>query len=408
MREGLTVAEAQQVVLEAAGVLGAETVSAWAAAGRVLAEPIRATRRHPPADCSAMDGYAVRRADLAGAGPARPIALPVVFEVAAGGQALRRIEGGEAARIFTGAPMPAGADAVVIQEDVTAGDGHITVLPSLDAGAGTRAGSRTGTHVRPKGADFAPGDRLAAPRRLGPAELSLIAAMNLPTVSVARRPEVALIGTGDELVMPGEAAGPDQIVASNLFGLRAIVAAAGGVPRLLPVARDTEASLRAVFALADGADLIVTVGGASVGDHDLVAQVARGLGVEMAFHKVALRPGKPLMSGRLGGAALLGLPGNPVSALVCATLFLAPMIRAMQGDPAPLPRHRRAQLATALGANGPRAHYMRARLDGEVIAPFERQDSALLTVLAEADALLVRPVADPPRQAGESVDYIAI
>jgi molybdopterin molybdotransferase len=340
-----------------------------------------------------MDGYALRAGEL------KPGAeFAVIGEAAAG----RRFKGavglGQAVRIFTGAPVPEGADAVVIQEDVAREGDRIKILESLG----------DGSNIRPFGSDFALGATFAAARRLGPSELSLLAAMNLPRLSVYRRPEVALIATGDEIVMPGDTPGEDQIVGSNLFGLKAIVEAEGGRARILPVARDTEVSLEAVIGLAEGADIVVTIGGASVGEHDLVARVAQKLGVEMAFHKVAMRPGKPLMSGRFGRAAMLGLPGNPVSALVCGVLFLAPMLRAMQGLPDPLPKPRTSVLGADVEANGPRAHYMRARLDGGTITPFARQDSSLLSVLSEANALLIRPVADPPRTAGESVPYLPL
>jgi molybdopterin molybdotransferase len=235
--------------------------------------------------------------------------------------------------------------------------------------------------------------------------------MNLPEVTVARRPVVALIATGDELVMPGETPRADQIIASNAFALKAMVEAEGAEARLLPIARDTEADLTTVLGLAEGADLVVTIGGASVGDHDLVARVAERLGMERAFYKIAMRPGKPLMAGRLRGVPLLGLPGNPVSAIVCGHLFLLPMLRAMQGLPA-APVTRRAMLAEAVGPNGPRTHYMRARLSAgpalPLVTPFERQDSALLRILTEADALLIRPLGDPARTAGDEVDYLPL
>ena len=213
--------------------------------------------------------------------------------------------------------------------------------------------------------------------------------------------------------MPGETPGPDQIIASNNFALAAMVEAAGAEARMLPLARDTEADLRMVFSLTDGADLIVTSGGASVGDHDLVGKVAADLGLERAFWKITMRPGKPLMAGKLNGIPRLGLPGNPVSAIVCAHLFLLPLLRAMQGLPDPAPQTRRARLATDQPANGPRTHYMRARLtdapDGlPMITPFNSQDSALLSILTEADALLIRPINDGPRRAGEVLDYLPI
>jgi molybdopterin molybdotransferase len=206
--------------------------------------------------------------------------------------------------------------------------------------------------------------------------------------------------------MPGETPGPDQIVASNLFAIKALAEAEGAHVRLLPIARDSEQALRDVLVLAAGADVVVTIGGASVGDHDLVARVAGDMGLERAFHKIAMRPGKPLMSGRLGDAVLLGLPGNPVSAIVCGHLFLLPLLRALQGLPDPAPKPRKARLAAALPANGPRAHYMRATLtpgDGwPGILPAASQDSALLTVLSGSGALLIRPAGDAPRQAGRS------
>jgi molybdopterin molybdotransferase len=232
--------------------------------------------------------------------------------------------------------------------------------------------------------------------------------MNIGTVPCARRPVVAVVMTGDELVMPGEDPGPAQIVASNGFAIKAMAEAEGAEVRLLPIARDTEPALCTVLGLAKGADVIVTIGGASVGDHDLVARVTRDLGMEPAFWKIAMRPGKPLMAGRMMGGLLLGLPGNPVSAIVCAHLFLLPVLRALQGDAAPLPRLRAAPLACDLPANGPRAHFMRARLTDAGIAPFDSQDSSLLTILTEADALLLRPVDDGPRRAGETVPYLPI
>ncbi len=239
-------------------------------------------------------------------------------------------------------------------------------------------------------------------------DLARLAAMNLGEVTVARRPEVALIATGDELVMPGEVPRDDQIVASNAFALAAMVEDAGGIARMLPIARDTEWSLRAAFRAAEGADVVVTIGGASVGDHDLVGPVAQELGLALAFHRIAMRPGKPLMAGRMGSAVMLGLPGNPVSAIVCARLFVLPLLEAMQGLPArPAPR-RQARLTAPLAPNGPREHYMRATVDDTGIRAFDRQDSSLLSVLSEANALLVRPIGDGPRAAGEVVDYLPL
>ena len=385
----ISVEEAQARLLALAAPLPPETVPLRAAANRWLAAPVAARRDQPPFDASAMDGYAVA------GDPAAGDSFQVVGEAGAGHGFAGRVGPGQAVRIFTGAPVPAGASRVVIQEDVDRQEDRITL----------RVGAESGRNIRPQGADFAAGASLA-PRWLRPADLALLAAMNVAQVPVARRPEVAFIATGDELVMPGEDPGPDQIIASNSFALEAMARAAGAETRLLPIARDEDAALRAVFALAEGADVIVTIGGASVGDHDLVARTAGDLGLVPAFQKVAMRPGKPLLAGRLGASVLLGLPGNPVSAILTGQLFLLPLLRALQGDPAPLPAALSATLTEALPANGPRAHYMRARLAGDRITPFAQQDSALLTILSEASALLIRPASDGPRQPGESVPYL--
>ena len=378
-------------------VLAAETVDLRAAADRVLAAPVVARLTQPPFAASAMDGYAIREVDhRAGA------VLTVVGEAAAGRGFGGAVTDGNAVRIFTGAPVPEGAERVVLQEDVTREGARITLGNRLESGA----------NIRPAGQDFREGDRIEAPRRLRAADLGLIAAMNQPQVQVTRRPVVALIATGDELVMPGEVPGPDQIVASNSFALAAMAEAEGAEVRLLPIARDSEESLRSLLTLAADADLIVTIGGASVGDHDLVGKVAGDMGLERAFWKIAMRPGKPLMAGRIAGSVLLGLPGNPVSSIVCGHLFMSPMLRAMQGLPqGPAPRAT-ARLAEDLPANGPREHYMRATLDRTaampVIRPFDRQDSALLSILTRADALLVRPAGDGPVAAGTEVSYVPI
>ncbi|WP_105513582.1 gephyrin-like molybdotransferase Glp [Defluviimonas denitrificans] len=378
-------------------VLAAETVDLRAAADRVLAAPVVARLTQPPFAASAMDGYAIRERDhRAGA------VLTVVGESAAGRGFGGAVTDGNAVRIFTGAPVPEGAERVVLQEDVTREGARITLGNRLESGA----------NIRPAGQDFRAGDRIEAPRRLRAADLGLIAAMNQPQVQVTRRPVVALIATGDELVMPGEVPGPDQIVASNSFALAAMAEAEGAEVRLLPIARDSEESLRSLLTLAADADLIVTIGGASVGDHDLVGKVAGDMGLERAFWKIAMRPGKPLMAGRIAGSVLLGLPGNPVSSIVCGHLFMLPMLRAMQGLPqGPAPRAT-ARLAEDLPANGPREHYMRATLDRTaampVIRPFDRQDSALLSILTRADALLVRPAGDGPVAAGTEVGYVPI
>jgi molybdopterin molybdotransferase len=286
----------------------------------------------------------------------------------------------------------------VIQEEVVRDGDWITIGDTPE----------DNDHIRPAGGDFKIGDSVRAGRVLGPNDIALLASMNIAEVPVTRRPIVALISTGDELVMPGEAPGPDQIIASNALGLHALMRDLGAKPRLLPIARDNEASLRTAFDLAKGADLIVTIGGASVGDHDVVANLAPQLGFDQSFYKVAMRPGKPLMAGRFGNAMMIGLPGNPVSAMVCGHVFVAPVVRAMLGLPAqPAPR-RTGILAEALPQNGPREHYMRARMTDAGLIAFGSQDSSLLSVLGQADALIVRAPRDGPRDAGDSVEYLPL
>lgn len=387
----IPVSEALDRLFALVDPLGPETVPLTRAAGRVLAEDIQARRDQPPFAASAMDGYALRRDE------SRPGAtFRVIGEAAAGRRHAGAVGPGEAVRIFTGAPVPDGADTVVIQEDTDRAGDMITLRDTLE----------DGTNIRPAGGDFRIGDRIKAPRLLGPAEVALAAAMNHAALPVVRRPVVALISTGDELVMPGETPGPDQIVASNTFGLKAMLEAEGAVARILPAARDTEASLRTAFALAESADLIVTIGGASVGDHDLVGRVAGELGLDRAFYKVAMRPGKPLMAGRISGVPMIGLPGNPVSAMVCGHVFLRPVIRVMLGLPAAPLETRTMRLAAEVGPNGPRMHYMRAEVGPDGIRPFASQDSALLSVLARAQAFLVRPPGAPAAQVGDAVEAL--
>ena len=389
----ISVDEALERLLALAAPLAVERVPLAQAGGRVLAEPLTAGRDQPPFAASSMDGYAIKRveADL-------HAQFKVVGEAAAGRGFRGRVGAGQAVRIFTGAPVPDGADFVVIQENVSR-HGDLIAITDLPG---------DGDNIRPAGADFRKGMALAAPRILSPQDVALLAAMNQPVVPVTRRPDVAILATGDELVMPGEDPGPDQIVASNSFGLKAMLEGMGCIARLLPIARDTRASLETAFDLADGADLILTIGGASVGDHDLVAEAAQARGMDVAFHKVAMRPGKPLMAGRMGQAAMIGLPGNPVSAMVCGHVFVAPVIRRMLGlTDVRLPL-RTTPLAAPLGPNGPRAHYMRAVLADGAVTAFDRQDSSLLTVLAQANALIVRPPHDPAREIGADVSCLVL
>ncbi len=389
----ISVDEALERLLALAAPLAVEHVALDRAAGRVLAETVTARRDQPPFAASAMDGYAIKRveSDL-------HAQFKVVGEAVAGRRFAGRVGAGQAVRIFTGAPVPEGADFVIIQEDVTRqGDLIAITNPPGD-----------GSNIRPAGADFRTGDLLPAPRRLTPRDVALLAAMNHAKIPVTRRPEVAILATGDELVMPGEDPGPDQIVASNSYGLKAMLEEMGCVARLLPIARDTQGSITTALELAEGADLILTIGGASVGDHDLVAGVTESLGMDVAFHKVAMRPGKPLMAGRLGRAAMIGLPGNPVSAMVCGHVFVAPVVRRMLGLGDVQAQPLRTRLGAALEPNGPRMHYMRAMVAENVVTPFDRQDSSLLSVLSQANALIVRPPGDPARDPGDMVPYLAL
>jgi molybdopterin molybdotransferase len=389
----ISVAEARAALLDLVAPLETEFVPLRLAAGRTLAEDVVAQRTQPPFDASSMDGYALRRAEV------EPDAMfKVVGEAAAGHAFDGEVRAGQAARIFTGAPVPKGADFVVIQEDVTRRGDLITL--------GHNIGSKD--NIRPAGGDFEAGDIVTAPLRLRPADVALLAAMNVAQVPVRRKPQIAVMATGDELVQPGETPNPDQIVASNSYGLAAMFEGMGAEVRLLPIARDTGSSLKQAFALAQGADLIITIGGASVGDHDLVAPVAAEVGMEQAFYKVAMRPGKPLMAGRLGNAAMIGLPGNPVSAMVCGTVFVGPVIAKLLGKADIGENLHHAPLAVEMPINGPRAHYMRARLIDGTLHPDTQQDSALLSVLATADALMVRPVNDPARAKGEMMAYISL
>lgn len=389
----LSVAEALARVLASAQALPAESVPLREARGRTLAADLVALRTQPPADMSAMDGYALRAADLAN-GP-----LKLVGESAAGRRYPVRLGRGETVRIFTGAPVPEGADTILIQENAAVdGDGvRALETPAL------------GRNIRRAGLDFAAGETLLhAGTRLGAAELALAAAMNHPAVPVARRPLVAVIATGDELVRPGEPAEPDQIVASNSYAIAAFVQAAGGVPLDLGIVADDLPALEAAIRRAReaGADVLVTLGGASVGDHDLVKPALARQGMELGFWRIAMRPGKPLIHGRLGSMALLGFPGNPVSSIVCAVLFLMPLVRALSGDRAAgLDRSEPAVLGAALRANDRRQDYMRATLtirsDGTPVAmPNVLQDSSMLRVLAQAQCLVIREPEAPAAAAG--------
>ncbi|WP_371153450.1 gephyrin-like molybdotransferase Glp [Jannaschia sp. 2305UL9-9] len=384
----ISVEEARAALLGLATPLPVETVPLRAAANRTLAGPLLALHDQPSFAASAMDGYAVA-ADTCHPGQT----FEVMGESAAGHPHVGAVAQGQAVRIFTGAVLPQGAKRVLIQEDVDRDGNRITLRSNPD----------DARHIRPAAGDFAKGMPHHPTGPLGARDIALLAAMGHGVVPVVRRPSVAILMTGDELRAPGQALSAGQITASNGYGLAAMFDGMGAITRLLPIARDTRDSLNAAMDFATGADLLVTIGGASVGDHDLIAEVLRSRGVDMAFHKVAMRPGKPLMAGRIGDMPIVGLPGNPVSAMVCGLLFIRPMIARMLHRP-DTDNTLQASLAHAIGANGPRAHYMRASMgkDGRVsVAP--QQDSSLLSVLASCDTLVVRPPHDPARNAGDTV-----
>jgi len=390
----LPVDEARARMLAEVPALATERVPVAESVGRVLAEDVAAVRDQPPFDASAMDGYAVRSADAPGT-------LKVVGESAAGHGYAGEVKAGEAVRIFTGAAMPKGFDAVVIQEDVQR-EGEAVTAPAVQAGR----------HVRPAGGDFQAGQALLARgTTIDPWRLSLAAAAGRAELSVARRPRVALFSTGEEIVEAPAAPGPFQIYDSGSPALAALIRGWGGeVRRARPVRDDLEATIEALRA-AEG-DLVVTLGGASVGDHDLVRKAGEALGLELKVASVAVRPGKPTFFGVLGdGRRMLGLPGNPASAFVCAEMFLRPLLLAWQGAPAE-PRTISARLEEALPANGPREHWMRARLafegGGVTVRPYRDQDSSLVSVFALADALLRRPAQAPAAEAGSLVDVLPL
>jgi molybdopterin molybdotransferase len=398
----MPVAEALARVLAEAEPLPAEPAPLADACGRVLAADVTALRTQPPADVSAMDGYAVRAADVAKV----PVDLKLVGEVAAGHPFEGTVGVGEAARIFTGGVLPPGADTIVIQENAErVGD---TVVIAASSGKGK--------HVRAKGLDFQRGAALLAKgRRLSDRDLALAAAMNHPTVPVHRRPKVAVLATGDELVMPGATPGFGEIVYSNGYATMALarregceVADLGIVPDRLP---ETVAAVRRARDV--GADILVTSGGASVGDYDLVQEALAAEGLALSFWKVALRPGRPMMHGRLGAMHVLGLPGNPVSSYVCAVLFLVPLLRRLAGRADVATAIDVARLGCDLPSNDERADYLRATLapgpDGVPVAtPAPVQDSSMLTKLARADCLLIREPHAPAAKAGEPCSIITL
>lgn len=396
----MPVSDALAAVLADAEPLAEEIVALDQAYHRVLARDLAARRTQPPEAMSAMDGYAVRAADAA----TIESRLTVTGEVAAGRPFAGTIGPGEAVRIFTGGVIPAGADAVVIQEDTVA-DGNVVTIkePAI-----------SGRHIRRAGVDFREGDVLLRKgTRLTERDLALAAAMNYPQLAVCRRPKVAILATGDELVMPGTTPGPGQIVYSNGYALHALARSEGADTIDLGIASDTlEATSAGIRRARErGADILITTGGASVGDHDLVQQALRDEGIALAFWKIAIRPGKPMMHGRLDAMRVIGLPGNPVSSYVCAFLFMVPLIRALSGRSVIHHKREHAVLGRDLGANDQREDYLRARLElreeGTPVAiPVSHQDSSLLANLAAAQVLLVRAPFAPKAEAGAPCEVL--
>ncbi len=394
----LSVRDAHGRIIAAFEPLPAETVSVADAAGRVLASPPKARLTQPPADLSAMDGYAVRAEDV----PAAPTTLTLVGQAPAGGSYDHALKPGETVRIFTGGPLPMGADTIVIQEDTKVDGDKITILEA----------PRLGRHVRKAGLDFSAGDTPFKPGRLlSTRDIALAAAMNVPWLSVHRKPRVAILSTGNELVMPGEPVGRNQIVSSSGIAVAALMRAWGAEPTLFDIARD-EAKLIGQH-IAAGAQhyLLITLGGASVGDHDLVQDALKAQGFSMDFWRIAMRPGKPLMFAARDRARVLGLPGNPVSTMVCSLMFVKPALDRMLGQSGDLVATKSARLAIDVSENDTREDYVRARLtrgpNGSLaVEPHKIQDSSMLSVLAWSNALLVRPAYDPARKAGEVVQVI--
>jgi molybdopterin molybdotransferase len=396
----ISVEEALQRILAQGKLAPAEDVPLADALGRVLAADITSRRTQPPSDVSAMDGYAVRAVDATlGA------ALTRIGEAPAGGAHDGEVQQGQTVRIFTGGPVPSGADAIVLQEDVEIDDDGKIIIGEA---------ATPGQHVRPAGVDFSQGDVLFhAGRLLSPADLGLLASMDWPMVPVRKKPRIALLATGDELVLPGEPIGPNQIVSSNSFAMAALVAEAGGEPIDLGIAKDDEGTIKSMAEGARSADVLVTIGGASVGERDLVQKSLSDMGLSVDFWKIAMRPGKPLIFGRMDEQLMIGLPGNPVSALVCATLYLVPLIRQMLGLTPVGPETKTAILGCDVGPNKMRQDYIRGKLsvdeNGEDVAtPFDLQDSSVLSLFAHADILIVRPPQAEAAAKGDTVSVIPL
>ena len=394
----IPVAEAITRITGAFKPLAAESVALDEACGRVLAKNVISRTTQPPFDVSAMDGYAVRASDISDT----PVVLKQIGEVPAGQHFEGTVCSGQTVRIFTGSRLPDGADTIIIQENTNANGKKVTVQKT----------ALKGNYVRPAGLDFSAGDvGLEAGLRLTPRAIGYAASMNHPTLSVRRRPRVSILATGDEIVMPGSQIGPNQIVSSNSHALAAAVESYGGEPLILGIAPDEQEQLKTMAKRALAADILVTAGGASVGDHDLVRSVLGEIGFELDFWKIAMRPGKPLIFGSIGNTKVIGLPGNPVSSLVCALIFLRPAIFRLLGLDNRGMNELSARIARNLGPNDERQDYLRSTLrtemNGELtVTPFERQDSSMISLLVQSEALIVRPPYDPPVNSGDKVKVI--
>ncbi|MGB0551126.1 MAG: gephyrin-like molybdotransferase Glp [Alphaproteobacteria bacterium] len=394
----ISVAEAEERILTALKPMPLEQVVITDSFGRVVGEDVKSRRTQPPMAVSAMDGYAVRAADV----QIVPTDLKVVGYAPAGGSYDAIVREGETVRIYTGAPVPAGADAIVIQENTAQTDDSVRI----------NEGATAGTFVRPAGLDFAEGDVLIPTgTRMTARHVGLAAAMNVPWLMTYRKPRVAILATGDEIVMPGQEIGPNQIVSSNAIALAAFVRAMGAEPVLLGIAPDDREGLRQMASGIVGNDMLVTTGGASVGDHDLVQDVLSEGGMEVNFWRIAMRPGKPLMFGDIRGIPVLGLPGNPVSSLVCAMIFLRPAIARMQGSIEADRDTLSLKIADNLPTNDRRQDYLRATFETDdsgdtLVRSFHRQDSSMMATLTHADGLIVRPPHAPALSAGERVEVL--
>jgi molybdopterin molybdotransferase len=395
----ISVEEARARILDALHPTPAEVVALADAWNRVTAEGVAARLTQPPSDVSAMDGYALRAAD-----GVLHASLRVIGAAPAGHPFDGEVGPNQAVRLFTGSVVPSGADSILLQEDATRDGDSVRVNEAV----------AKGRHIRRKGQDFALGDVvIPAGRRITARDVGLAAAANYPWLTVHRRPRVAILATGDEIAMPGEPIPPGGIVSSNSHALAALVRAAGGEPMILPVARDERAAISAAADQVHGMDMLVTTGGASVGDHDLVIEALKSRGMTLDFWQIAMRPGKPLLFGQLGATPVLGLPGNPVSAMVCSILFLLPALARLSGLPAAPPPVSTAILGAPVKQNDQRADHLRATVAVDeagrtVVTPFPVQDSAMLRRLATADALVLRAPHAPALSKGDEVGIIRL